>query len=113
MSGTQLSWAPESCSLPTVERPLRERDFEALFRDGLRSTASVSPVRVELILCRESLAMAERLAAKESDCCSFFRFGLTDDGEHVLMTVEVPDRHADVLAALLASAERAAGLARS
>jgi thymidylate synthase len=37
------------------------------------------------------------LAARETECCSFFRFTVTDS----TLDVEVPDRYADVLAALV------------
>lgn len=109
MTDTELSWAPASCSLPTVERPLREREFDDLFREELHAAVSISPVQAEFRLNRESRARAEELVARETECCSFFTFALTDDAEHLTMTVGVPDRHSDVLSGLIASAERAAG----
>jgi hypothetical protein len=40
------------------------------------------------------------LTAREAECCSFFTFTLTPDGETLILDIEVPDSHADVLASL-------------
>lgn len=113
MTSSDLSWAPESCTLPTLEHPVREREFADLFRDELRSGALLSPAEAEFVLGSGSRPRAEDLVAREGYCCSFFSFALADTGDGVRMAVRVPERYADVLAALVASAERAAGLARS
>ena len=40
------------------------------------------------------------LAARETECCSFFAFSVTEDGGEVRLGITVPPAYADVLAAL-------------
>jgi len=107
---TEIQWASSSCTLPTVERPLREREFGALFQTALLSVRTETPERAELTLALESEQTARALAAKETSCCSFFEFNFTKTADALLMTVVVPPPHTKVLAALVASAARDAGL---
>jgi hypothetical protein len=57
----------------------------------------------------------QRLADAETSCCSFFTFTLTappaGSQATLVLDVEVPAAHADVLAGLVARAERARGAA--
>jgi len=47
------------------------------------------------------------LARRETECCSFFTFAVSEEpataGERVMLDVRVPAAHADVLAALVAA----------
>src|SRR4051794_21879868 len=103
------------CTLPTTERPLRMAEFDELFA-SVRSIDRISESRARLLLGGDA-ALAERagdLAEAESACCSFFTFRVTaipDGGDPglVALDVEVPAARADVLSALLARAEMAAG----
>ena len=104
-----LTWAPESCTLPTVERPLREEAFAALFRDHLTRVQRTSPTVAELTFGAESLDRARELATLEASCCSFFSFDVREADGRVLMTVAVSPVHAPVLDALLDSAVAASG----
>lgn len=47
---TETQWAPSSCTLPTVDRPLREREFGALFQTALLAVRTDTPERAELTL---------------------------------------------------------------
>ena len=91
---TELDWAPDACTLPTAERPFRVAEFAAL---DVRRVESLSPTHARLHFAGDADRVRE-LAAKESECCSFFRFAVTDS----TLEVEVPDRYADVLTALVA-----------
>lgn len=107
---TDLAWAPASCTLPTVERPLREREFTALFGNALRGVRRLDAARAELVLDPGSEDVARDLVARESSCCSFFTFDFASDQEALTMTVTVPPAQAAVLEALVATAERDANL---
>ncbi|MBA3310648.1 MAG: hypothetical protein H0U28_11455 [Nocardioidaceae bacterium] len=101
-----LGWAPSACTLPTAERPLRVAEFDELFASALRDLRRVAPTRLELEIDAAAEARARDLAARESDCCSFFTFDFTP-GRPGRMTfgVTVPATHVDVLDAV---ADRAA-----
>ncbi|ANJ27340.1 MULTISPECIES: hypothetical protein [Agromyces] len=110
---TELDWAPTACTLPTVEQPLREREFSALFAGSLRGVHLVGATRAELTLDPASETAARDLAVRESSCCSFFTFEFESDVDALTMRVTVPEQHAAVLEALVASATRDAGLTAS
>ena len=100
-----LNWAPAACTLPTVERPLRVAEFDALFRTAARRIERLSPVHGRVTLDRDAEATARDLAARETSCCSFFDFAFTQSKEGLVMDVTVPPTQAEVLEALLAIAE--------
>lgn len=93
-----IEQAPEACTLPTVERPLRVAEFTDLFATA--SVTRISPTEATVMLPPDSLPTARDLAARETACCSFFTFTIGATQDHVTMTIEVPDRYADVLTAL-------------
>ncbi|SOD73134.1 hypothetical protein SAMN05892883_2423 [Jatrophihabitans sp. GAS493] len=41
-------WLPSSCTLPTVEQPLRVAEFDALFVRALREVTRTGPTAVRL-----------------------------------------------------------------
>jgi hypothetical protein len=102
---------PDACTLPTVERPLRLAEFDALFASAVRRVEPVTAQHVRMWLSGPAgLARTVRdLTARETECCSFFSFTITPepagDGEALWLDVAVPARYTDVLASL---AERAA-----
>ncbi|GIH03637.1 hypothetical protein Rhe02_17040 [Rhizocola hellebori] len=109
------AWAPDACTLPTADRPLRLSEFDDLFT-GLTSLDRISPVQIRLHLAGAAglEATVRNLTARETECCSFFTFTTTPvpgtaDGR-LTLDVEVPAAHIAVLAAL---AERAETLAAS
>lgn len=111
MTGSDVEgWAPEACTLPTVERPFREQEFHRFFRDHLRSVRRLKGTIAELELAPESAGLAQDLARRETGCCSFFGFDVRDDDVRVVMTIEVPPLNVPVLDALIASASAAAAV---
>ena len=107
-----LAWAEvAACTLPSVDRPLRVADFDALFAAHL--------VRAERTRSHRRPAghgrwpgvadRVQRLADAESSCCSFFDFTVSDDGDEVVLDVSVPSTYADVLAGLVSRAAAALG----
>jgi hypothetical protein len=98
-------WAPDACTLPTPERPLRVAEFDELFT-ALRGLERPQPTRLDLILPREVEPAARDLARRESDCCSFFTFEFESVGDAVVMHISVPLTQVEVLDALEARVAR-------
>jgi hypothetical protein len=105
----QSTWAPESCELPTIDRPLREAAFADLFRDHLVRVRRPAATVAELALDGASLARVRELADLETSCCSFFSFDVREAAGRVLVTVGVPSRRVVVLDALVDAAVAASG----
>ncbi len=99
---------PDACTLPTVEQPIRQAEFQDLLSTVLRARERRSPRHLRLTFAGgEDLADTVRdLARRETECCAFFDFTVTADAGDVVLDIEVPAAHADVLDGLsgLASA---------
>ncbi|MDY7090362.1 MAG: hypothetical protein SYR96_35385 [Actinomycetota bacterium] len=97
---------PDACTLPKAGRPLRLAEFDDLFATAVDWVAPVSATHARLYLAGPAglAARVRDLAARETKCCSFFTFTTTGepaaDGEAVVLDIEVPAAHADVLASL-------------
>jgi hypothetical protein len=111
------SWvAPEACTLPSDERPMRVAEFEGLFAEHLQSIERVGPLRATLSLVGPGglATVVQDLADRETACCSFFDFTVSASPseagrEAVRLEIRVPPARADVLAALTRRAESAQG----
>ena len=105
---TTDDWVPPSCTLPTVEQPLRRNEFDEFFADDVISVRQTSPqeVHFDLRAGPDVAARAASLAARETVCCSFFRFDLTITDGLLRMVVAAESPHEPVLAALAARAMR-------
>ena len=95
-----LQQAPAACTLPTADRPLRAAEFTELFAAVVDSVERRDLTTAIFTLPLDALESARDLAARETDCCSFFEFAVEPHGGHARMTVRVPARYADVLHAL-------------
>ncbi|MFJ3658351.1 hypothetical protein ACIPPR_34230 [Streptomyces nigra] len=107
---TDLEWVPQSCTLPTKEQPLRIAEWDTLFSEHLTalSRPATHRLRLELSAASEVEDRVRDLAERESGCCSFFTFDITNDDGAVRLGIAVDSVHQPVLDAL---AERAVGLA--
>ncbi len=97
------TWAPESCTLPTTERPLRQAEFDHLFATSVQSVHRLTPTTLSLTLPTTAQATAESLTTRESTCCTFFTFTFTPTSPTTLaLRIEVPNTptHLAVLDAL-------------
>ena len=94
----------EGCTLPTVDRPLRLAEFDDLFSAALTAQTRLSPAVLRWSLDSRAEAVARDLAARETQCCSFFTFTFTSHGDTVQMDVRVPAVQTEVLDALAARA---------
>jgi len=106
---TEFALAPEACTLPDAQRPLRVAEFETLFSQAVRSVERISPRHLRLALAGDASleATVRDLAARESECCSFFNFTVAAGGPgRVRLDIEVPATQVEVVDALesLASA---------
>lgn len=108
-TGKATDWVPESCSLPTAQRPLRVAEFDRLFAGSLLRSTRVSATRLDLVLAADAEAVARDLAERESGCCSFFGFEFDSGGADVVMRISVPESRTEVLAALAARVDAVAG----
>jgi hypothetical protein len=104
------AWAPEACTLPTVDRPLRLAEFDELFFAALRGQQRLSGTVLRWSLDPAAEATARDLTSRESSCCSFFTFTFHPGDGALRLDVEVPAAHVTVLDAL---ARRAAAGIRS
>ncbi|MDT5211045.1 MAG: hypothetical protein QOF67_3460 [Mycobacterium sp.] len=92
-------WAPDACTLPTAERPLRVAEFDELF--ALVSHAERrGPQLLDLVLPADVEADARNLADRESECCSFFTFEFEQTGNDVVMHIGVPSEQIEMLDAI-------------
>jgi hypothetical protein len=97
----QTGWVPDACTLHTVEQPLRVREFERLFTGSLTSVSARPDGRSLRLVLTDGPGVFEAaadLAARESECCSFFLFNVTRGSGTVTMDVRVDEAHTDVLA---------------
>jgi hypothetical protein len=104
------AWVPETCTLPTVERPLRLAEFDDLFAGALHGQQRLSTTVLRWDLAPAAEATARDLAERESGCCSFFVFTFHSGVGVLRLDVEVPAARVEVLDAL---ASRAAAGMRS
>lgn len=102
------AWVPaDACTLPRADQPLRVAEFDNLFRAHLDGVEQMSRTRARLSFSggRAVREKVSRLTAQESACCSFFTFDITAATfEVVVLDVQVPEAHADVLAGLVSRA---------
>ena len=87
---------PEACTLPTSDVPLRVAEFTDLFASSLVSVDRRSALSLRLVLAGPAEATVRDLVRRESECCSFFSFGVSA-GAEVVVDVGVPEAHVGVL----------------
>jgi hypothetical protein len=107
------SWVPDSCTLPTMEQPLRMTGFDDLFRESTTAVHRTNDRQARISL-RADPVVAARVAdlmMRETQCCSFFGFTLSASGGELTLEVTVPADQVSVLDALIDRARSAAGLA--
>jgi hypothetical protein len=106
-----LSWAPDECTLPTVERPLRAAEFDTLFASDVTGAIRTSGSTVVFALTPDPAVAARvaELVARETSCCSFFTFTLTATDGRLSLAVTVPASHQPVLDALVERAQTHVG----
>jgi hypothetical protein len=99
------SFVPADCTLPSEQQPLRVAEFGELFR-YVSDVRRVDATAAELTLPGDQVDRARELIRRESACCSFFEFGVSD-GDPATLSIRVPDAYREVLDALVSQAETA------
>ena len=99
---TTENWFAATCTLSTVEQPLRVAEFDELFRTALRRSTRTQRTELELVISPESEATARGLAERETQCCSYFRFEFDPTPDGLVMRIDLPEDHVDVLDVLQA-----------
>jgi hypothetical protein len=92
-------WAPDACTLPTAERPLRVAEFDELFA-FVSHAERRGPQLLDLVLPRDVETDARDLARRETECCSFLSFDFESVGDDVVMHIGVSPNQVDVLDAI-------------
>jgi hypothetical protein len=100
MTENDQAWAPQACTLPTAEQPMRVAEFDELFATGLRGQQRLAHTLLRWRLDPAAEDIARELTQREAECCSFFTFTFGVTGDAVQLDVEVPVVHVDVLDAL-------------
>ncbi|MEU2781840.1 hypothetical protein [Streptomyces sp. NPDC007110] len=101
---SDLAWVPQSCTLPTEERPLRVAEWDALFSERLMSLSRPQPLHLCLALAGGH-GVEDRvrdLVERESGCCSFFTFTTSASADLIQLDIAVDQAHEAVLDALAA-----------
>jgi len=98
-----LSWAPDECTLPAVDRPQREAEFDRLLSSAVGGLMRTPGGTAVFMLSPEPTvaAQAAELATRETSCCTFFTFTLTATGGRLSLEVAVPAAHHPVLEAMV------------
>lgn len=96
----------QACTLPTVERPLREAEFDEVFARSVRRVEQPEPaiLRLELVPTQEVAARVADLAVRETGCCAFFTFALTAAAGSLFLDITVVAGQVPMLDALAARA---------
>jgi hypothetical protein len=93
--------APEACTLPTVERPLRVAEFDEMFGAATAAERLASTTLQLTLPPGPAVAVqAAGLVAREVECCNFYTFTLTIRSDSLRLRVEAPVEHEDVLDAM-------------
>ncbi|WP_405133003.1 hypothetical protein [Nocardia sp. NBC_01388] len=102
-------WVPDSCTLPTAQQPIRVAEFDQFLASAVQRIERPTPTRLDLKLEPGSETIGRGLAARETQCCSFFTFTFEPVTGGSLMHIDVPLAHVEVLDALQNQAGTAAG----
>ncbi|MEU2040379.1 hypothetical protein [Nocardia niwae] len=108
-SSAPAGWVPDACTLPTVEQPIRVAEFDRFFAESVRRARRRNPTRLDLLLTVDAGPAARELAARETNCCSFFTFGFDSTDAGPVMRVGVPEAYTEVLDVFAARVETAIG----
>jgi hypothetical protein len=97
--------ATSACTLPTVERPLRLAEFDALFSLATSVEYDGSTARLHFSGPPTLRDEVVELTARESQCCSFFAFSVEGTDSEVDLGIGASTEHEPLVAALVARAE--------
>lgn len=93
-----------------ADQPGRVAEWDALFGTVRAVERVPGGVRFELDRAQADVAGLADLADRESQCCSFFTFGVTVAADTLTLAVDADGEHAEVVDALAARARRLSGV---
>ncbi|MEC3916410.1 hypothetical protein [Nocardia sp. CDC160] len=93
-------WVSDSCTLPTAARPMRVAEFDRFFTDAAHFISRPDRTRLDVLIDTAAEPLGRDLAARETACCAFFTFTFEPTDSGVVMHIDVPATHIDVLDAL-------------
>jgi hypothetical protein len=85
-------------------------EFDELFRTALSRSTRTQRTELELVISPESEPTARGLAERETRCCSYFRFEFDPTPDGLVMRIDLPEDHVDVLDALQARLSSVLGI---
>lgn len=88
---------PDSCTLPTVQQPVRVAEFDSFFAESVRRSTRPERTRLDLVLADDAEPVGRDLAARETGCCSFFTFTFDTAATGPVMHIEVPATYVAIL----------------
>ncbi len=102
------------CTLPTAARPHRVSEFDELFSGQIDAPHWIDADKVEFVFAGVDglYEQLSDLVARETACCSFFDFSITEQartpapGAQIVLRVAVPAGRHEVLEGLTDRAER-------
>ncbi|UMG92224.1 hypothetical protein [Nocardioides sp. TF02-7] len=96
----------DACTMPTAKRPLRLSEFDDLFATAVRAVdRHYGGVRMHLTGAEGLADRVRDLAARETECCSFFTFTVEGTDVDLVLDISVPPARQEILDALAARAE--------
>jgi hypothetical protein len=96
----------DACALPTADRPVRLAEFDDVFRTSVRSVERGDGlVRLRMPYSGDLRDHVRDLTARESECCSFFEFAVSEEDDELVLEVRVPPERLAVLDGLAARAQ--------
>lgn len=106
----ERDWVLASCTLPTQAVPLRLAEFDVVF-GWVRAVQRPRSSRLLLLLepAHGRADLVRDLASRESSCCSFFTFSVSEDDDNVVLQMTVPEGQLPVLDAVARRAAQVAG----
>lgn len=98
---------PDSCTLPSQQRPLRLAEFGALLTQAI--AVERGDQRNLHFFFDDSDGLDARirdLAHREANCCSFFEFHVAHKKDQVMLGITVPHQHTGILDSLQTLSEQ-------
>lgn len=92
---------PVACMLAGNDYHERLAWIAQLNRDGLQSHRR-DAMTLELRYAAAVRDRVHQLARQEAACCAFLEFAVNDSGDHVSVTITVPERSGEIASGLLA-----------
>jgi hypothetical protein len=91
----------DACTMPTVDRPLRLAEFDALFSSAVRRVERLGGgVRMHLAGAPGLVDRVRDLTRRETACCSFFTFTMEGSDDDLTLDISVPPARQEILDAL-------------